>query len=745
MSLPGDLTTATLTGKYVDSAGVPQAGRITLTPSAVLADATGSVVIPPVTRAYVISAQGTFITDALVATDCGTISPQGWQYVVQLSIAGLQPQSWSILLPASGSPVDISTITPAVPQAAVTSYLPQSGGTVSGQLTLAGGLQIPSGAASGDVLTSDSAGNASWGPITAAEIPAAASGAIGGVELNTDLGGTAAAPQVVGTHLATPLPIGQGGTNAMSAGAALMALGAASAAALAAETSRAETAEALALAKASNLSDLASASTARTNLGLGTAATQASSAFDTSGSAAAAQAAAIAASLPTLTANVSVTSSGTLALNTVTGVSAGSNLTMTLPSSTAGDVIVCEKSDSSTNTVTVTGNIRGVGSTSLVLKLQNESMMLLGYAGSWWPVAGHKTLGSLDSRYTQFVNVLAFGADATGTNDSTSAIDAALTVVSASNKGATVFFPAGSYKISGTLTADSSSGVTLLGCGGTTAGAAAGTKLIFSNTGSGALISAVSSIGFRLRGIQVVYSSSSFTGNMLDLRNVSAGDTALFRVDDCLFAASSTASANACIALDKANTGMITGCNFEGATYGILGRASGASYSNANVVTGCQFVDLVTAGIRNPGQGWLISGDTFENLSGGGAGGILCDSGAGTYGTEISGNWFGDATVNSGSPISINGGGLSIHGNYIGYITGMTAVVIGNNSVGFAINANRFDNGGGTGTTAITIGTSCSSYNCTGNGGAGLGLPSPQTDFLPSGTIYAFAHNYAMP
>lgn len=60
---------------------------------------------------------------------------------------------------------------------------------------------------------------------------------------------------------------------------------------VATEAARAMAAEALAALKANNLSDLASASTARTNLGLGTAATQDSSAFDASGAAAAAQAA----------------------------------------------------------------------------------------------------------------------------------------------------------------------------------------------------------------------------------------------------------------------------------------------------------------------------------------------------------------------------------------------------------------------------------------------------------------------
>lgn len=62
---------------------------------------------------------------------------------------------------------------------------------------------------------------------TASATAAAALAALGAPAIAGDLGGTSAAPTVVGTHLAAALPIAQGGTAAATAAAALTSLGAA--------------------------------------------------------------------------------------------------------------------------------------------------------------------------------------------------------------------------------------------------------------------------------------------------------------------------------------------------------------------------------------------------------------------------------------------------------------------------------------------------------------------------------------
>jgi hypothetical protein len=145
--------------------------------------------------------------------------------------------------------------------------------------------------------------------------------------------------------------------------------------------------------------------------------------------------------LPTL-ANASVTTSGALALNTITRVTATSSVAaMTLPSPSTGALVVCERETASTANVTITGNIRGTGGTVVTLSLSNESEMFFGTSSTWLAIAGHKTLGSLDSRYIHTVNAVTYGADPSGTADSTTAIQAAITAAGAG----TVLLPQGTY------------------------------------------------------------------------------------------------------------------------------------------------------------------------------------------------------------------------------------------------------------------------------------------------------------
>ncbi|MHB9026326.1 MAG: glycosyl hydrolase family 28-related protein [Armatimonadota bacterium] len=67
---------------------------------------------------------------------------------------------------------------------------------------------------------------------------------------------------------------------------------------------------------------------------------------------------------------------------------------------------------------------------------------------------------------SDWVNVVTqYGADPTGANDSTTAIQQALDQVSNNGPKSAVYFPAGTYKITSTLTLTSSQGALLVGCG----------------------------------------------------------------------------------------------------------------------------------------------------------------------------------------------------------------------------------------------------------------------------------------
>lgn len=107
-------------------------------------------------------------------------------------------------------------------------------------------------------------------------------------------------------------------------------------------------------------------------------------------------------SATSMTANVITTSAGALTANQLTDVDAtAGTVTMTLPTTiTNGTLISCEKYDSTTNVVNITGNIRGVASSTYTLSYQYESVTFLGYQGSWWVRDSSKPFTTaLDNRY----------------------------------------------------------------------------------------------------------------------------------------------------------------------------------------------------------------------------------------------------------------------------------------------------------------------------------------------------------
>lgn len=281
MTLPA----VTLTGTVLDAAQQPATGQVVLTPATgtydsfgdpvitVITDPAGETVIPmagvtaPLDPAGQVTGAGGTAGLTLTPTDAAGLAPAGWLYQVTFQITGVPDYGFLCQIPSTPDPIDLSQLIPATSTAGLTSYLPLTGGTLSGLLILGNGLRIPAGAAAGYVWTSDADGNGSWQPAT---------------------GGGGAVSSVNGHTGAVELTAADVGADA--AGAASAAQTAAegfTTSAVATETTRAETAETAALQKTSNLSDLTSAATARTSLGLGTAATQSTSAFDAAGTAAA--------------------------------------------------------------------------------------------------------------------------------------------------------------------------------------------------------------------------------------------------------------------------------------------------------------------------------------------------------------------------------------------------------------------------------------------------------------------------
>jgi hypothetical protein len=107
MALPGDLETVIVTGRFLDATGLALNGSVTFTPSAVVTDPAGHVVVDG-PRTYWLTG-GSFASDPLVATD-NDLSPAGWKYVVVITLEDIQPVAYEVAIPHEPSPVDISAL-----------------------------------------------------------------------------------------------------------------------------------------------------------------------------------------------------------------------------------------------------------------------------------------------------------------------------------------------------------------------------------------------------------------------------------------------------------------------------------------------------------------------------------------------------------------------------------------------------------------------------------------------------------
>jgi hypothetical protein len=171
-----------------------------------------------------------------------------------------------------------------------------------------------------------------------------------------------------------------------------------------------------ALQAANNLSDV-TASTARTNLGLGTAATQASSAFDAAGAASAAQAAAIAASQGRLTPTAVKTANYSAAVGDLVPCDTQTTgaFTVTLPTAPADGSVVAVSlvKQASTNAVTLAAggadvfDVAGGTTTATVVSLfQVETFQYKASTAIWYRLSGRLGRSQLDARYAQLSNNL---------------------------------------------------------------------------------------------------------------------------------------------------------------------------------------------------------------------------------------------------------------------------------------------------------------------------------------------------
>lgn len=112
MTLPTNLSTVTVTGKYLDVLGNPIAGQVKFTPRAILSNAAEDTIIINSTVTATLNSLGEFSV-VLVATDDPDALPTGFTYQIEEAFFG--GRTFDITLPSSPSTIDLADKLAATP------------------------------------------------------------------------------------------------------------------------------------------------------------------------------------------------------------------------------------------------------------------------------------------------------------------------------------------------------------------------------------------------------------------------------------------------------------------------------------------------------------------------------------------------------------------------------------------------------------------------------------------------------
>ena len=301
-----------------------------------------------------------------------------------------------------------------------------------------------------------------------------------------------------------------------------------------------------------------------------------------------------------------------------------------------------------------------------------------------------------------FLNVMDYGAKNDGTTDDTAAWTAAIAALPA-GRGGTIFLPRGAGSVvNGSAVLDFSmhANVTLLGEGGSSVGGRytnysgdVASKIIATGVGSGSVVKMDGGYGLTIRNIGIVVSDPDFTGNILDLREVSAVTvTGKITIADCYIAGDATTRSGFGVNLDKTVFTDITRCTIVDCYYGASGKDAPGSFSNVVTIEETYFQNNRGAHIRNPGESWVLKNNTYEALSTGMAGSVYQDADSTCEALAVIGGWAGDVTsATPGYQFDFLGKvyGASFDGVFIGGTTASTAIRL-NIGIGIKISGCSF-------------------------------------------------------